>query len=292
MKNFEFVFPPLEVEKKDEKNVLIKGVQVTGAGYFPEASGHDYAREAVKYVVVIFCTAGKGYYQYKDKIWEVNEGEILYCWKGTAHHYWADKEKPWTIFWLHIQGKEVELLLKEAGIDAYHPLLKVGLSSQLISLFRETLEVLKQGFHFENAIYASALVKQILSAQLYLLQEKDKPMEEDLQFKDILNFLQKHINETLDIATMAKHCHLSETYFIRKFKKKFGFSPVVYFNRLKIQSGCHLLVISNLSIKEISFSLGFEDQLYFSRLFRKVMGESPSDYRAKKKKDVFNHGIH
>jgi AraC-like DNA-binding protein len=279
MNNFEAVFVPIEIEKSDEKNALLKGVQVTAAGYFPEAFGHDYARDAVKYMVVIYCTAGKGYYQYKDKTWEVNAGEILYCWKGTAHHYWADKENPWTIFWLHVQGKEVELLLKESGLNANQPLLKVGHSSQLISLFREILDVLKGGFTYHRALYVSSLAKQIFSFQYFLMKENSTIINEDKQFKDILIFLQAHINETLDIATMAKQSHLSATYFIRKFKQKFGYSPVVYFNRLKIQSACHLLLMSNRSVKEIAFSLGFEDPLYFSRLFRKIMNVSPLEYR-------------
>ena len=279
MKNFEAAFVPIEIEKSDQKKALLKGVQVTAAGYFPEASGHDYAREEANYMVAIFCTAGKGYYQYKNKIWEVNAGEILYCWKGTAHHYWADKEKPWTIFWMHVQGKEVDLLLKESGINANQPLLKVGHSSQLISLFREILDVLKNGFTYHSALYISSLAKQVFSFQYYLLQENNSFISEDKQFKDILIFLQDHVNETLDIATMAKHSHLSATYFIRKFKHKFGYSPVVYFNRLKIQSACHLLLMSNRSVKEIAFSLGFEDPLYFSRLFRKIMNVSPLEYR-------------
>lgn len=283
MKNIEVVFVSPEVEKSQENNILIRSAQVLAAGYFPFASGHDFARNPEKYFVIIYCTAGKGYYQYKNKVWEVNAGEILYCWKGTAHHYWADKDNPWTIFWLHAQGKEIDLLLKEVNLDALHPVLKIGVSSLLISLFREILDVLKQGVHYQNSVFCSAMLKQILSAQIYLLQKQNTEVEEDAPFLEILKFLSTHVNKTLDIATMAKHCHLSETYFIRKFKKKFGYSPVVYFNRLKVQSASHLLLMSNRSVKEISFSLGFEDPLYFSRLFRKVMGESPSDYRLKKK---------
>jgi len=81
---------------------------------------------------------------------------------------------------------------------------------------------------------------------------------------------------------MAKYCNLSKTYFIRKFQKKYGYSPLVYFNRLKIESACQLLLVSKRSVKEIAFALGFNDPLYFSRLFQKVMGTSPSEYRSSK----------
>lgn len=284
MKNFEFAFLPPEIEIKNEKIALLKGVQVVAAGYFPEAFGHEYGRDPAKFTVVIFCTAGKGYYQYKNKTWEINAGEILYCLSGTTHRYWADKENPWTIFWLHVQGKEVDWLLKEAQINLKNPVLNIGVSPLLISLFRETLDIMKEGFAFQNSIYASAMVKQILSAQIYLMQEKNRQVEDDVPFRNILKLMSEHVNGALDITKMAKHCHLSKTYFIRKFKQNFGYSPIVYFNRLKIESACQLLLVSNRSVKEISYSLGFEDPLYFSRLFRKVMGQSPSDYRQAKKK--------
>jgi AraC-like DNA-binding protein len=277
--NIEVFRNPPDTLEANHNKLLLRGVQVATAGYFPEAFKHNLKRDPIDDFVVIYCTAGKGYYKFENNTWEVNPGDMLHCWKGIPHRYWADKETPWTIFWFHLQGKEVESLLKEAGLEIRHPVLSLGISPQIISLFREILDVMKEGNHYQSALYISSLARQILSTQIYLKHQSHKPLEEDGQFKEILKYLSEHIKESIDIPTMAKHCHLSSSYFIRKFKTKFGYSPVEYFNRLKVQSACHLLLVSDRSIKEICFSLGYEDPLYFSRLFSKVMGKSPREYR-------------
>lgn len=282
LNKFEFVFVSPEVENSFQQIKLLNGVQVLGSGYFPKASGHDFNRTAEPFTVVIFCTAGKGYYEYKNKIWEVNAGDILYCWHSTQHHYWADKENPWTIFWLHVQGKEIDLFLGELNLSLQVPVLSIGVSPLLISFFREILDIMKKETSKANSLYASSLARQLLASQVYLISEKNKPLEEDYNFNKILKYFSDHLNETISITEMANYCHLSKTYFIRKFQKKFGYSPLVYFNRLKIESACHLLLISKRSIKEIAFAIGFNDPLYFSRLFQKVMKKSPSDYRSSK----------
>ena len=65
------------------------------------------------------------------------------------------------------------------------------------------------------------------------------------------------------------------------FQKETGSSPINYFIRLKIQKACQYIELTNLKLNEIALRLGFEEPAYFSRLFTKVMGISPSAYRAK-----------
>lgn len=71
-------------------------------------------------------------------------------------------------------------------------------------------------------------------------------------------------------------------HFSVTFKKKTGFSPIEYFNHLKMQKASQYLLFTNLRIKEIAQEVGIEDPYYFSRLFTKIMGISPVHYREKK----------
>ena len=64
------------------------------------------------------------------------------------------------------------------------------------------------------------------------------------------------------------------------FKKRTGYSPLTYFNLLKIRKACELINTTDMKLTQISFKLGFDDQFYFSRLFSKIMGMSPRAYRA------------
>ncbi len=71
----------------------------------------------------------------------------------------------------------------------------------------------------------------------------------------------------------------SQSHFCALFKRQTGMSPLAYFNRLKIQRACLLLRETDLKINQICHKLGIKDQYYFSRLFSKTMGQSPTDYR-------------
>lgn len=67
------------------------------------------------------------------------------------------------------------------------------------------------------------------------------------------------------------------------FKKRTGYSPLTYFNLMKIRKACELLDTTSMKLNQISFKIGFDDQFYFSRLFTKIMGMSPKAYRAQQK---------
>ena len=81
---------------------------------------------------------------------------------------------------------------------------------------------------------------------------------------------------------MAKWVNLSGSHFSFIFKKKTGFSPIEYFNHLKVQKACQYLLFTDLRVKEIADKLGIEDPYYFSRMFTKLMGMSPGTYRTKR----------
>lgn len=94
--------------------------------------------------------------------------------------------------------------------------------------------------------------------------------------------MSKKIDQVLSLEEIASFVNLSASHFSFLFKKKAGFTPIEYFNHLKVQKACLYLLFTNLRIKEIAFELGIEDQYYFSRMFSKVMGLSPNEYREKR----------
>jgi AraC-like DNA-binding protein len=91
--------------------------------------------------------------------------------------------------------------------------------------------------------------------------------------------MKEHIETTLTIDELARQAGLSATHFSRLFSQQTGSPPMEYFIHLKIQRACRYLTFTRSSIKEISLTLGYSDQYYFSRIFHKVVGVSPLAYR-------------
>jgi AraC-like DNA-binding protein len=82
-----------------------------------------------------------------------------------------------------------------------------------------------------------------------------------------------------DDAIPPAFAKLSVSHFSVVFRARTGYSPIEYFNHLKVQKACQYLVFTGMSVKETAFTLGIEDQYYFSRMFSRLMGISPAVYR-------------
>ena len=86
----------------------------------------------------------------------------------------------------------------------------------------------------------------------------------------------------VSVNEMAAHAHLSSSRFRRLFHQRTGFSPLEYLTRLRLNHASQLMAETALSIAEIARAVGYEDPLYFSRLFRRKMGVSPTEFRQSK----------
>jgi AraC-like DNA-binding protein len=93
-------------------------------------------------------------------------------------------------------------------------------------------------------------------------------------------FMQGHINDNISLNELSKQYNYSVSRFSNLFKQKTGYAPIDYFVQMKMQKACQQLDFTDRSIKDIAFSMGFDDPYYFSKRFRKIIGMSPKKYRS------------
>ncbi len=98
-----------------------------------------------------------------------------------------------------------------------------------------------------------------------------------------MRIIEQNTENQISLDHIAKQLGISKPYLIRLFKQHTGTTPAAYHLQLKIENACYLLEQTHLSIQEIASRLGFYDEFYFSRYFKKQIGVSPSAYR---------HGTH
>ena len=91
--------------------------------------------------------------------------------------------------------------------------------------------------------------------------------------------MRENLHQDLNLDTLAHYSQLSKFHFAKKFKELTDTSPIQYFINMKIQQACFQLDNTQETIKQIAASLGYHDPYYFSRLFKKMVGMSPKQYR-------------
>lgn len=115
----------------------------------------------------------------------------------------------------------------------------------------------------------------------FIRQAKPRVWTQDERMKRVLEYVHSHISDNIGVEQLANVACITKPYFIRLFKHEFGFPPVQYINRKKVERAQLLLFTTDKAVKEVAFILGFSDQNYFIRLFHKLTGITPQEYRRK-----------
>lgn len=100
------------------------------------------------------------------------------------------------------------------------------------------------------------------------------------QFLPVINYMKEHLDKQIKVSELAELVYMEETYFIKKFKKALGDSPITYLNKLKIYKAMSYLAGQSLTLSEISRKIGIYDSSYFSKLFKSYTGITPMEYRS------------
>jgi len=100
-----------------------------------------------------------------------------------------------------------------------------------------------------------------------------------LRLSETISYMETNYAEPILLPALAKSAHMSKSTLVRDFRKGLGFSPIDYLIRLRITKACELLRHSDDKIISIAMHVGFSDSNYFWRQFRKVMGQSPREFR-------------
>ncbi|MCH7414365.1 AraC family transcriptional regulator [Belliella sp. R4-6] len=259
-----------------------RNLYLTDIGYFPLASNHQRQRDkGCGEYILIYCVEGKGIISLNNISNEIIPNSFFVIPKNVPHSYYSNPKDPWSIYWVHFNGNYgSEIFRKFNKLNNFRPV-KIPFEQSRINEFNEIIDLLSYGYNDEIFEYSSLLLHKFLGSFIFytITSEKKMNTKNDDLVKEIINFLKENINNTLTIDMITNRFNKSTTSIFNIFKAKTGYSIIHYTNLLKIQHACELLNLTEMSIKEISYSLNFQDPLYFSRLFKKYMSISPKEYK-------------
>lgn len=263
------------------KNTKCDTLYLTDIGYYPRAQHHFREREkGVDQTILIYNVDGSGSIKIGDTNFPLAQNSFFIIPEGTPHAYYSDPIDPWSIYWIHFSGKNARRLAQPVLQQIEVERTKTSRINERLALFSEIFQNLERGYSLETLEYINLMLPYLLSTFTHLKQYR---MRNESLTKDpvnqLINYMLENIQSKFKLEELAMVVKLSASHLSRLFSARTGHSPIDYFIQLKIQRSCRLLDNSDLSIADISREIGFEDQFYFSRQFRKVMNMSPRDYR-------------
>lgn len=253
---------------------------VTDAGHFPHAAAHGRSRpRGADEVVVILCTDGAGHVEVRGQTHSVSPGDIVVIPARVPHRYRADPLNPWTIWWMHVVGRDSDMFvgaIAESSVEfspvmpAHDPYAaRAALEHVLVSLERDdTVASLRSA-----SGAAWGVLAQLAADRARGTTEAGDPI---LAVQD---YLRENLHSTASVAELAKMAGFSDSHFSARFRHASGTSVVEYRKRLRSARARELLITTDASVAAIAQAVGYDDPFYFSRHFRAINGASPSQYR-------------
>ena len=215
-----------------------------------------------------------------NQVFLANQGDVVVinsCEPHGVHPYGS------TPLSYHLLMVPPELPILQTGINMprFCRLIQgdTALNHAIELLFSEVTE--KQTAYYFSACGALLLIFSILLRHYTdttpTLAVEQRQAADRLQ--PALDYILHHYPKDFSVQTLAQMCNMSVYHFCRVFKVLTGNTPICYINQLRISKAAALLSASQMSIAEIAAAVGIADECYFSRCFKKQIGQSPSTYR-------------
>jgi AraC family transcriptional regulator, arabinose operon regulatory protein len=267
-----------------------KQLYITDIGFYPTANSHFRERksEEAKQFILMYCVDGEGWYRINGTTTKVTSNQIFVLPKNKAHAYGCSQKHTWTIYWIHFDGALASYLSENLEKPLF---IEPDIHSRIndrIKMFEEIFQTLKNGYSRQNLEYSTLALHYFFGSIKYLNTYRfanttvKVPNENDV-VESAIHFMRENIHKKLNIKSIADYVGISISYFSAVFLSKTAYPPMAYHTHLKIQEACQYLDFTDLKINQISAMVGYDDPLYFSRIFTKTMGISPVTYRKKKK---------
>ncbi|MCH4155997.1 MAG: AraC family transcriptional regulator [Muribaculaceae bacterium] len=262
-------------------------LHITDIGYYPQAKYHYRQRTVgISQYVLIYCIKSKGWYRLRNKTFEVGENCFFILPAHVPHEYGANDKDPWSIYWIHFKGSMAHYFGDDFETPSIIPVSQNSRISDRIAIFEEIYSTLEKGYSKTNLDFAISVLYYFLGSIKFLNQFRNSSgivQENKSIVESSIRYMRENIEKKIELDDICNFLSVSKSYFSLIFKAETNYSPIEYMIQLKMQLACQLLDFTPLKINQICFKIGISDPYYFSRIFHKIIGKSPAEYRKLKK---------
>lgn len=242
--------------------------------------GYSYGPAVRSQYLLHYIIDGEGSYTVNNKTYKLGKNQGFLICPDTITYYEADKENPWSYMWIGFNGVKAETYLNYANLNEENLIFEYTKDDSLKDYISEMLKL--KEMDYSNELKLEGLLYLFMSK----LVESRKDISNKMSYKSTELYLEKSIEfiennypNNIKINDIANYIGINRSYLTHIFKKNIDMSPQDFLLNYKIDKACTLLQNTDLSIKVVAKSIGYSDPLTFSKIFKKLKGESPKSFR-------------
>jgi AraC-like DNA-binding protein len=257
---------------------------VLRAGHVQTAPDYGVKRQSYPGHDLLLCIAGAGFVRCNDRVFPVTAGQLAWIDCHHPHAHWTDPSRPWELLWVRVDGMPSRRFAKALGVRD-RPLFDLRDSAAAGIIFKHIFALLRERPPaIDAALHAAVAASIALLFEARLLDSAHSergPLEErtDFKLRAVLANMRLHYRRSWKVEELARLSGLSVPHFFRRFRKATGSSPMDWLRRERMNQAKRRLSESRDRIRDIAEQVGYGDQFYFSRDFKKLVGLSPRQYR-------------
>ncbi|MDW7659497.1 MAG: AraC family transcriptional regulator [Bacillota bacterium] len=256
------------------------------AGMEQCAPSHAFGPAVREYYLFHYIFSGCGCFEAEGRRYQLQAGNGFLIYPDQVSYYEADQKDPWHYAWIAFRGTKASDYLRQAGFSLQSP---IYAENQIVpdgpgstaECFRQIDQ--SSGFRQGRELHLLGLLylflSRLIAANQQIPLDDNQVHRRDWYVRQARDYLEMNYARKISITALAAHIGLDRSYFGQLFRQVTGLAPQQYLLKLRMAKACQLMGHSDLPISTIARSVGYDDPLLFSRMFRKVEGCSPSEHR-------------
>lgn len=266
-------------EKNEDITNFDKPLLVTAAGCYKQIGGETCRPNGRKDYQLIYVSDGKVRFNFDGQKKIIAKGNIILFRPNVPQIYELCIDDMPGTYWIHFTGRDVERIIDCCGIPKDEKVFFTGGFYEYELLFQRILQELQ----LRNINY-NELINTDLKRIFLLIGRQSKENniighEMLAQIEQAILYFQKNYNKEIIIENYVKDLGVSANWFTQKFKETVKAAPLQYIMSLRITNAMFLIDNSDYNMSQIARAIGYENSMYFSRVFKKHTGMTPTEYK-------------